>query len=444
MKQFTALVLCLALSAMQLSAQDSIAEKPAVQKERETLLYGLDSEIITLLENLKKEEQISYKQEVLTLFESAKTAALKESVISYFAAFKDDSLAAQALEAAQDPYDLPSSTVALWFRYIGAVKLTEAAGSLKELLGDDTIDYFDPIVSALAEIGGVEDADFLLDYMENNDVSVSRRQTILKALAKLNDPQIAGRLMAIADNTDENSFVRMYAAEAVGASGVAEYVPQLTALYDSTDPAFRASIVKALSGFQNNEDAESLVIQAIRDSYYRVRIEALIASKNMNLKKAEPYVLSRAENDPEPAVRHEAFTTLAAFSTKAGNDFLISVVEDKKSAETTRVKAAAALLEHGNAGHNEIIALARETLKDDKQKNLRYALGKEFAKYDNASFAGICGEYLSHSDVSTKGTGLDMFAKGRYLLLTDSVKTIADDPKGGALAAKAQRILSQR
>jgi HEAT repeat protein len=442
MKQFTALV-CITLLAVQIPSQDSGAEKSASQKERETLLYGLDSEIITLLETLKKEEKISYKQEVLALFESAKTAALQEAVISYFTAFKDASLAERALQIANDPYDERNSTVALWFRYIGAIKLTDASDALRNLLNDETADYFDAITASLAEIGGVEDAEFLLDYMENNDVSPSRRQTILKALANHNSPQLADRFITIAENTDENMYVRMYAAEAVGASGSDAYVPKLIALYDSTDPAFRASIVKALSGFEKNEDAQALVIQAIRDGYSGVRVAALVAAKNMKLRKAEPYALSRAENDPETAVRHEAFAALAALNTKAGNDFLTGVVADKKSGDAARIKAASALLEHGSTGQTEIIALARETLKDDKQKNLRYALGKEFAKYGGAAFAGICGEYLSHSDVSTKGTGLDIYAKGRYTALTESVRTIAADPKGGALAAKAQRILSQ-
>ena len=442
MKQFTALV-CVTLLAVLLTAQDSGAEKSASQKERETLLYGLDSEIITLLETLKKEEKIGYKQEVLVLFENAKAAALQEAVISYFTAFKDASLADRALEIANDPYDERNSTVALWFRYIGAIKLSEAADALRNLLNDETTDYFDAVVSSLAEIGGVEDAEFLLDYMENNDVPPSRRQTILKALSNLNSPQLADRLISIAENTDENMYVRMYAAEAVGASGSDAHVPKLIALYDSTDPALRASVVKSLSGFEKNDDAQALVIQAIRDGYHGVRVAALVAAKNMKLKNAEPYARLRAENDPETAVKHEAYATLAALDTKAGNDFLTGVVSDKKSGDVARIKAASALLENGNAGQNEIIALARETLHDDKQKNLRYALGKEFAKYGSAAFAGICGEYLSHSDVSTKGTGLDIYAKGRYAALTESVRAIAADPKGGALAAKAQRILAQ-
>ena len=58
---------------------------------------------------------------------------------------------------------------------------------------------------------------------------------------------------------------------------------------------------------------------------------------------------------------------------------------------------------------------------------MRYALGKEFAKYDNGSFAEICGEYLNSADVATQGTGLDMWAKGRYSSCRAKVEEIAQD-----------------
>jgi HEAT repeat protein len=279
--------------------------------------------------------------------------------------------------------------------------------------------------------------------MNDNDVTIPRRQMIMRTLVKLKAPALTDRLVAIAEDTDANTYVRMYAAEAVGAAGGNEYVQNLAALYDNTDPNFRGSIVKALANFPDDEDAQGVIIQAIRDSYYKVRIEAITSAKTMKLKKAEPYLLSRAENDPETSVKYEAYNALAALNTKDGNDFLTDIVTKKKINDTTRVRAASALLENGNAGQKEIIALAEETLKDDKLKNLRYALGREFAKYDNAAFASICGEYLAHSDISTKGTGLDIYAKGRYASLTGSVKAIAEDPKGGAVAAKAQRILAQ-
>jgi hypothetical protein len=88
-----------------------------------------------------------------------------------------------------------------------------------------------------------------------------------------------------------------------------------------------------------------------------------------------------------------------------------------------------------------ITELAKDTLTDDKLKNLRYAVGKEFAKYRVNALADICKEFLAHKDVTTQGIGLDMFAKGRYDDVLSYVTAIAGNEKAGVNRQKAQRIL---
>lgn len=154
---------------------------------------------------------------------------------------------------------------------------------------------------------------------------------------------------------------------------------------------------------------------------------------------------------------------IADLNTSDGNDYLISVLKDKKIGDATKAKVSAALLEYNHAGTKEVIELARSALKSDIQKNLRYALGKEFAKYDRSEFADICAEYIASDDVATQGTGLDIWAKGRYSSVKAAVEEIAKDaeeenlteekekPKGyqfgvkkkNANAKKAKRILEQ-
>ena len=114
--------------------------------------------------------------------------------------------------------------------------------------------------------------------------------------------------------------------------------------------------------------------------------------------------------------------------------------------DTPKSRVATALLEYNNAGTDEIIALARETLKDDRRKPLRYALGKEFAKYKRNEFSSICKDYLDSKDTATQGTGLDIYSKGRYPDVLPVVRQIildaAKNPlKKNANAEKAKKIL---
>jgi HEAT repeat protein len=339
-----------------------------------------------------------------------------------------------------DPYDENRTTVLLWLKYAGALKLTEAASSVRALLENEPGEYFDGAVEALGEIGDKEDAQFLAEYFGREGLSVNQRQTLMRALGKLKADDTFQKFEEIARDEDESVFLRISAVEAIGNMQNADAVSLLLDLYNQPNPNFRAAIIGALANFDTRE-TKALVQQAIRDEHYRVRLEAIAATKKLKLTEAVPFLLSRAKNDPESSVKYAAFDALATLGTGDGRDFLLSVVTDKKSSDTAIVKAAAALLAT-DAGISEITALAQTTLKDDKRKSLRYALGQEFVKYDNSAFAEICREYLASKDVTTQGIGLDMYAKGRYASAKAGVQAISENEKAGVNRQKAVRVLA--
>ena len=87
---------------------------------------------------------------------------------------------------------------------------------------------------------------------------------------------------------------------------------------------------------------------------------------------------------------------------------------------------------------------AKKTLENDIHKQLRYNLGKEFAKYGKPEFESICADYLAHKEVFTQGTGLDIYAKGKYAALEPKVRAIAESDNGkrkNSNAKKAKKIL---
>jgi HEAT repeat protein len=202
-------------------------------------------------------------------------------------------------------------------------------------------------------------------------------------------------------------------------------------------------VVKSLANF-TTDDVRTLIRQAIRDENSRVRMEAVTAAKKLELKEAVPFLLFRAKSDPESTVKYAAYDALASIGTKDGYDFLVSVIADKKTSDTSRVRAVSALLAADAVSGDSLKAiteLAKDVLSDDKLKNLRYAIGKEFAKYKENALADICKEYLSHKDMTTQGIGLDMFDKGRYGDALSYVTAIAGNEKAGVNRQKAQRIL---
>jgi len=422
---------------------------PDTRKENsDTLKYGMEDDIIELLDKLVKNEDVRFVDDVYDLFALTKNTAVREKILEYFTKLEDPCLEDFAVITLNDPYDEKNSTVSAVFKYVQAVKTVEAIPAVLTLLENEDEDYFNNCITTLGEIGGSEEAVYLTEYLDREDLTLGQRQQLVKVLGKIKAVETYDSLVEMAQDEDENTFIRMYASEAIGNMGKEEAVEILIKLYEDRDPKLRSYVIKGLANFKDNEEAKNTILEAIRDSHVSVRLEAIEASKKNDFKDAVPFMIYRLEKDKEDQIKKKCYTAIAELNTKEGNEYLIKQLTDKKVADTPKSRIATALLESNYAGIKEIIELAGETVKDDRRKQLRYALGKEFAKYKNPQFSDICKEYLASKDTATQGTGLDIYAKGRYSDVTPIVQNIvkeaAKNPsKKNANAEKAARILGK-
>lgn len=433
------------------------------KKCNDILKYGLEGQITELIDELTKNQDNRFVDGIYDLFQETKSVAVKEKILDYFTKLKDSCLASYAVEIINDPYDEKNSIVEKCFKYVSEADIKDANPGLVDLVDKEEDAYFTGALSALGETGGKEEALFLADYLDRDDLNVSQRQALMRVLGRIKAVETWQKISEIAKDENENTFVRMYAAEAIGAMENPESEDILVELFESNDPNLRTYVIKGISYF-NDKKSSDLIIQALRDSQYKVRLEAVSAVGKNRIDKAVPFLIFRCKDkDEQKQVKEKCYSVIADLNTSDGNDYLISVLKDKKIGDATKAKVSAALLEYNHAGTKEVIELARSALKSDIQKNLRYALGKEFAKYDRSEFADICAEYIASDDVATQGTGLDIWAKGRYSSVKAAVEEIAKDaeeenlteekekPKGyqfgvkkkNANAKKAKRILEQ-
>ena len=433
------------------------------KKCNDILKYGLEGQITELIDELTKNQDNRFVDGIYDLFQETKSVAVKEKILDYFTKLKDSCLASYAVEIINDPYDEKNSIVEKCFKYVSEADIKDANPGLVDLVDKEEDAYFTGALSALGETGGKEEALFLADYLDRDDLNVSQRQALMRVLGRIKAVETWQKISEIAKDENENTFVRMYAAEAIGAMEKPESEDILVELFESNDPNLRTYVIKGISYF-NDKKSSDLIIQALRDSQYKVRLEAVSVVGKNRIDKAVPFLIFRCKDkDEQKQVKEKCYSVIADLNTSDGNDYLISVLKDKKIGDATKAKVSAALLEYNHAGTKEVIELARSALKSDIQKNLRYALGKEFAKYDRSEFADICAEYIASDDVAIQGTGLDIWAKGRYSSVKAAVEEIAKDaeeenlteekekPKGyqfgvkkkNANAKKAKRILEQ-
>ena len=403
--------------------------------------YGTSSEISDVINKIVENDDPRFTEILYDLFQVSKNVDIRSKILEYFTKQKDDCLADYALEILNDPYDYPNKTVENVFRYVSEIELKKACPCIVEILEAGNENYFNAAISVIGKIGGPDEAVYMASYLERDDLILAQRQSLMKTLGQMCAVETWEKLVEIVKDEDENSFVRMYAAEAIGKMKKEESVPILIEHFESSDPNMRQYCLKGLENFPDNPEAVNLVLQATRDEYYKVRIEAIKACKELNLKEAVPYLIYRAEKDAEKAVQKECYPVIAFLNTNEGNDFLIKRITEKKVSDTDKLLAASALIENGNIGEDEILLLAKEALNDNRRKNLRNELGKLFIKYAKPSYSDICAAYLQSDDVTTVSQGLEMYKKGQFESAKGSVMKVAEESKNSSNKKRARKIL---
>ena len=85
---------------------------------KNTIKYGLPSEINELLDDLLKNEDPRFTNEIYDLFQVSKNPQIKEKVLRYFTKLEDPCLENYAVEILIDPYDTKNEIVKAVFQYV--------------------------------------------------------------------------------------------------------------------------------------------------------------------------------------------------------------------------------------------------------------------------------------------------------------------------------------
>ena len=415
---------------------EKAAEKDESEKDFEnksnTIKYGVPSEISSLIDDLIKNDDPRFTEEIYDVFQVSKNTVIKQKVLNYFKQLEDPCLEDFAVETLNDPYEEKNDLVKACFQYVSAVKTKEAIPAVISLIESENDSYFNDAIATIGEIGGPSEAMFLVEYLERDDLSDAQRQNLMRTCGKMHAVQTWEKVVEVAEDEDENLYVRMYAAEALGLMEKKESVPILIELFTETDPNLRQYVIKGLSHFPDVVEAQQTIMQGIRDEHWRVRQEAIKTTKENLMKDSVPYLIYRAKNDSEKVIKEEAYTSLAAVNTDEANDFLVTQLGEKKVGDATKKKIVEVLLKEGNAGQKEILSLADECVKDDKRKDLRYAIGKELAKYQNSAYEDICLKYLASKDSTTQSLGLDIYKMNKFNSAEATMRAIYADKKANS------------
>lgn len=407
-----------------------------------TLSYGTPSEINSVVDKIVESEDIRYNDVLYELFQKTASNDVRQKILGYFAKQKDPCLSDYAVTILDDPYDTPLAVVQECMNYVSEVGCKNAAPALVKLIEAGEEKYFTPALSALGKTGGQDEALYIAKFLEHDDLEVAQRQALMRTLGQMNAVKTFDSVVKIAQDEDENSFVRMYAAEAIGNMKKEEAIPVLVSLYETDDPNMREYCIKGLKNFPDSKKAKDTIMQSIRDEHVKVRLQAVKATKEMKMTDAIDFLIYRAKNDSENSVKKECYPAIAELDVKKGNDFLIKQITDKKVPDSAKAMASEALLKTGrDTGTKEIAVLAKECVNDAKRKSLCSSLGKLIAKYMKPDFEEVAVLYVQSKEAQVASLGLDMYKADRSETVKSAVKELAEDKKRNSSNRKRARKL---
>jgi len=424
-------------------------ELDEIEQARQALQYGLESEILEVINKVDKQDFQTLLGDFSRLFTETKSTAVREGLFGVYQKYENVQLMEAATAVLEDYEAQQRTLVKAVLSYLGTVKpelSPDLSETLQKMLTQDTAEYGAEVVSVLGEIGGADEADFLVTYFDGLTIDDAKqelilKQTIMTALEKLHQEDTRAFLLERAQDETENNYVRSSAIAGLAQMGNPDIIPLLVTFFEQPEPQLREAAIRGAASF-NTDETRKLILQGFKDSYYKVRLEALKTVQKAKMQEAAPYALYRAKYDPTDAVKFAAVETLAILNAAEGNTWLSETFRDPKKSEKLRITILSTALKHNPtiiAADLNTVVLA--TVTDNKQKKLRYEFGKEIAKVENTVTAEICTAFLQSDDVLTKSIGLDMFKTSRPAESRALVETIAQDEKQGALQRRARRLL---
>lgn len=420
-----------------------------IEKARQALQYGLESEILEVVNKIDKQDFDTLQTDFARLFADTKTAAIREGLFGLYQKYENNTLTDAAAAMLKDYGTQQRTVIKAALSYLAAMKpalnssLREA---LQTLLTEETGEYGAEVVAVFGAIGDDEAADFLAGYFDTFTMDDAKQELVLKqaiaaALEKIHSEKSRVFLLERVQDENENIYVRASALGGLAQMKDQDTVPLLISFFAQPEPLLREAVMRGIAQFDTAETRQ-LMLQALRDSSYQVRLAALKAVKTSKQADSASYVLYRAKYDPTEAVRFAAVETLIVLNTQDGNTWLKETFADTKKGEKLRVAILRAVLqEKSSLLNDDLERVIVPTVTDSKQKQLRYSFGKEIAKYESAATSGICKAFLQSDDVMTKSIGMDMFKMNPAAEVRPLVEAIAQDEKQGTLQRRAQRLL---
>jgi HEAT repeat protein len=428
------------------AAETSGAEEEAL---RQTINYGTDSEITELVKKLRDGNIDSLDGDLIRLAEKTRNQNIILAVFSFFNERSVKGLEDTAIAILSGRENETPQKVTAAIDYLGAVKEKKAVPALTEIVSSGGGQYDGQSIRALGKIAGSgmsrAEADAitetLLDYYNNGAANAGNREAVIAAVGNSGGEGAAAFILGIVNDAELGTPLRMAALEAAGKLKDEAALDSIIAAAASADPNIRYAAVGALGSF-DSKDAAAVILESLRDSYFRTRLAAIRSTKTQALKEAVPYLRYRAERDEAAVVREEAVLALGEIGGNAAEAALAAMLDDTKNSDALRSLCAEMLIKNDADAYAGRIIAKLDEASAKKQTALYKGLLKALSTARTRKVEDLTARLFASKDVTEKFYALDMAANNGFTAFKAEAEALSKD-KNLSLAGRAKKTLEK-
>jgi HEAT repeat protein len=414
-------------------AENIESETESTDRREEILLYGIDSEVLSVLGDLQREKVDTYNDQLVSVFAETRNTQILQGIFRLW----DDTSYSEGLASAKDELekviedeDFDSATIQTAMSYLANQNDVAALPQLIILA-----DYRDSRIAAAAvraigEIGSVEDTgalETLLEKLKKED-PIAEEDLVAALIVTLGDLRYepaAQELVYIVEDAGASAGHRRLGCISVGKIGRTEDFEIIETLYYETDDAtLRSYALAGLAEFPNHDTTDILIQALKRDSFWRIRVtaaEKLIDSEKEGVSELLQY---KALYDPVNHVRIASLKSLGSFTDSESQEFLLEYYKDKKKATDVRLACLSVIVENQTPGTTDaIFAVMDELWEKDEGRFLEFTC-LDLSRSEWNDLAPVYDRMLGHSSWLIQVYGIRGIRRNNLESLQDDIKAL--------------------
>ena len=435
---------CICLAVLPARAADNADVR---ERTRQTLLYGIDSQVVDAVQNIRTSADSGYTKELLQILTGQRSPDVQKAV---FDLFRDQKVSGgedrgKAILAAWQ--ETPDGLLIAAIQYLAALNSTGLSTGLAPLVDGAN----NPVaLAAIQALGSAPDraaaAALLVSKLKSPDFPDARKNDCILALGTLKDPAAVDALISIAGSTDEEKVRRMYAADSLGKIGDPRALPVLRTMVAENDALIRLYAASALARFGIDEVFPSLV-QGLRDENAKVREQSAKAlARSLSPSQADtavPILSYKAEFDPESIVRVASIQALGAIGGGDATRTLQKIYSGADHPLDSREAALGVLAEKSLSGSLESIRLVVAKEWGSFDTRTLESTARVLSTLKSAELKDLFVRFLDSPDPVVRSYGLRGIGANGFSDLKERVRKMSEQDPNAGTRQEAVRSLAK-